>query len=118
MTRRHWLDLGPSLLIGAGILASTFLASLAVRSGWPVLTAPLLLALTVVSADVLHSRLRGKLYPSPAALILGGAFLLASWIVATRDPNLVKSLIPVIGVAAWVILLPRRKPCRAPGINP
>jgi hypothetical protein len=117
MTRKDWLDLGPSLLVGAGIVVSTLIAVLAARSGWLILGGPLVLALAVVSADVMDSRLRGESSgPSRAALLLGGAFLLASAIVALRDPSLVKMLIPVFGAAGWVTLLlrpgGRRKPCR------
>jgi hypothetical protein len=117
MTRKYWSDLGPSLLVGAGIVAATFVAVLAAESGWLVLAGPLLLALTAVGADVLSSRLRGKpLRPSWIALLLGGSFLLAGVIVALRDPSLVKTLIPVIGVTAWPTLLMRpgspRKTCR------
>jgi hypothetical protein len=118
MTRKYWLDLGPSLLVGVGIVVSTLIAVLAAESGWLILAGPLLLALTVVSADVLGSRLRGESSgPSRAALLLGGSFLLAGVIVTLRDPSLVKTLIPVIGAASWVTLLVspegRRKPCRA-----
>lgn len=118
MTRKYWLALGPSLLIATAIVVSTLIAALAARSGWLVLAAPLLLALAVISADVLNSRLQGtRSVPSPAALILAGAFLLAGWIVAQSDPSLVKTLIPVIGVTAWVTLLSRpdrrRKTCRS-----
>jgi hypothetical protein len=117
MTRKDWLDLGPSLLVGAGIVVATLIAVLAAESRWLVLAGPLLLALTVVSADVLGARLRGESSgPSRAALFLGGAFLLAGLIVNLRDPSLVKTLIPVIGAASWVTLLlrpeGRRKPCR------
>ncbi len=116
MTRKYWLGLSPSLLVGAGIIVATLLAALAGESPWLVLGGPLLLAIAVVSADVLNSRLKGKLSgPSPAALILGASFLLAGLIVTLRDPSLVKTLIPVIGAAAWVTLLlrpeGRRKTC-------
>ena len=105
MTRKHWIDLSPSLVVGVGIIASTLVAVLAAESGWLVLAGPLLLALTVVSADVLHSRLKGRSSgPSWAALLLGGAFLLAGMIVG-RDPSLVSTLIPTCGSAAWIILL-------------
>lgn len=118
MTRKHWVDLGPSLVVAAGIIVSSLVAMLAAESGWLVLAGPLCLALAVVSADVLRSRLKGEPSgPSPAALLVGGAFLLAGGIVALRDPSLVKTLVPVLGPAAWVALLqPRpeggRKACR------
>lgn len=105
MTRKYWLELGPSFVVGSGIILSTFVAALAAKSGWLVLGGPLLLALAVVGADVLDSKLRGKSSsPSPAALITGGTFLLAGAIVV-RDPNLVATLIPIVGMAAWVVLL-------------
>jgi hypothetical protein len=108
MTRKYWLGLSPSLLVGAGIVVSTLIAVRAAGSGWWVLAGPLLLALAVVSADLLDSRLRGESSgPSWAALILGGAFLLAGSIVTHRDPSLVKTLIPVLGTASWVTLLLR-----------
>jgi hypothetical protein len=117
MPRKYWLDLGPSLLVGAGIVVSTFIAVLAAESGWLVLAGPLLLALAVVSADVVDSRRRGKSSrPSWRALFLGGSFLWAGLIVALRDPSLVKTLLPVFGAAAWATLLLRpgnpRQTCR------
>jgi hypothetical protein len=117
MTRKSRLDLGPSLLLAVGMVGSTFIAGRAAHAGWWVLAGPLLLALSAVGADVLSSRLRGRSSgPSAAALILGSALFLAGWIVALRDPGLVKALIPDLGVAAWiVVLLPskgERKPCR------
>jgi hypothetical protein len=115
MTRNYWLNLTPSILVASAVILSTQVASLAAKSGWLVLTAPLLLALAVVGADILASRLSGTSSgPSPAALILGATFLLASLLVTLRDPNLVKTLIPFIGVTAWVALLrptARRNPC-------
>jgi hypothetical protein len=105
MTRRHWVDLGPSLVVAAGIIVATRVAVLAAEAGWLVMAGPLLLALAVVGADVLYSRLQGKSSgPSRAALLLGGTFLLAGVIVALRDPSLVSTLIPVTGSAAWVTL--------------
>jgi len=105
MPRKFWLGLGPSLLVGMGIILATLVAKLAAGSGWLVLGGPLLLALAVVGADVLDSRLKGKSSsPSPAALILGTTFLLAGAIVV-RNPNHVSTLIPIVGMSAWVVLL-------------
>ncbi len=116
MTRKYWLNLGPSLLVGIGIVGSTLVAVLAAESGWFVLAGPLLLALAVVSADMMDSRLRGKSSrPSWPALLLGGSFLWAGLIVALRDPSLVKELLPIAGASAWATLLLRpgspRKTC-------
>jgi hypothetical protein len=117
MTRKSWLALSPSLLLAVGMVGATFIAGRTAHAGWWVLSGPLLLALTVVGADVLSRRLRGRSPgPSATALILGSALFVAGWIVALRDPGLVKTLIPDLGVAAWiVVLLPSkggRKPCR------
>jgi hypothetical protein len=116
MAKKYWLNLTPSLLVAAGILVSTYVAGQTARSGWLVLTAPLLLSLTILGADVLYARLRGRPYrPSPAALLLAPSFLLASLIVTHRDPASVKSIIPLIGVTGWVSLHrpnKQRKICR------
>jgi hypothetical protein len=104
--------------VGAEIAVSTLIAVRAAESRWLVLGGPLVLALAVASADVLASGLRGESSgPSWAAVLLGGSILLAGLIVARRDdPGIVKTLIPVIGVAAWVTLLlrpeSRRKTCK------
>ena len=117
MSRKYGIELGPSLLVGVGIILSTLLAVLAAESRWLVLTAPMLLALTAVGADALNSRLRGESWGlSWPALLLGGAFLASGLIVTLSDPGLVKTLIPVIGAGAWIPIArrpgDRRKPCR------
>jgi hypothetical protein len=119
MTRNYWLRLRPSLLVAAGILASTFLAVRAAGSVWLVMAAPLLLALAIVGADVLDSRLRGEpsSAPSPAALLFGGSCLLAGLIVSVHDPSLVKELIPVIGATGWITLSMRPESRRKPRCN-
>ncbi len=111
MMRKYWRALGPSLIVGAGILVATFVAAHAGESGGWVLAGPLLLALTVVSADVLDSRLHGESSGASAAtLIVTAAFLVASLIVMSRDPNIVKTLIPIMGAAGWVALLRPQRP--------
>lgn len=118
MKQQHRLNLAPSLLVGLGIIVATIAAKLAAESGWWVMAGPALLALSVVGADLLDARRRGGFSgPSPAALLLGATFLLAGFIVALRDPSLVKLLIPVIGAGCWVTLLARsdgsRRACRS-----
>ena len=108
MRRSNWYDLGPSLVVGAGIILATLAAVRGPGSGWSALAGPLVLTLAVVTADIMNSRLRrGSSWPSGAALILGAGFVLAASIAAPRDPGLVATLIPIVGASAWVTLLPR-----------
>ncbi|MBW3564253.1 MAG: hypothetical protein KY459_05975 [Acidobacteria bacterium] len=86
-------------------------------AGWLVMAAPLLLALAVVGADMVSGPgKREALVPSRGALLLAITFVLAGFIVALRDPALVKVLIPVIGAGSWVTILLRsedgRRTCR------
>ncbi len=106
MTRKHWVDVGPSLVVGAGIIVATLIAPRATNSGWLVVAGQLLLALAVVGADMLRSRLQGSSSgPSAASLILAGGFLLAAVIATLREPKIAATLIPITGAAAWVVLL-------------
>ena len=106
MTRRHWRELAPGAVVGAGIVASTFIAVRTAASGRWVLAGPLLLASAVVCADFLNSRVRRKgSAPSWPGWLLGGSVFLAGLIVARHDAGLVKTLLPVDGAAAWAALL-------------
>jgi hypothetical protein len=106
MTRNSWRNLGPGILVGAGIIMATLLASLAANSGWLVMSGPLLLAIAAIGANMLDSWSRGRVSgPSAAALIVASTILLTGLIVALRDPGEVQQLIPVIGAGCWVVLL-------------
>ena len=108
MTRKYLLGLGPSLLLGAGIVTATWSAALAAESGWLVMAGPLLLALAITAADAMARRLRGeRTMPSPVALILAGALFLAGLVADVRDPNLIMTLIPLVGAGSWVALQQR-----------
>lgn len=72
-----------------------------------VLLAPLVLAVAVLGADALDSRLHEKSpLPSWAALILAGA------IMTLRDPSLFKTFGPIIGAAGYGALFIRAKGTR------
>ena len=114
MARTHGLELGPSLLVGVGIIASTCAASLAEASGWLVLAGPLLLAFVLVGAVLLGSRAAGRLPDMfAAAVLVGVSFVLASLILIVRGGSHVTEFIPIMGAAGWVTLLPRRGNRRA-----
>jgi hypothetical protein len=114
MVRKLALELGPSLLVGVGIIASTWVASLAEGSGWLVLVGPLLLAITLVGAAMLGSRAAGRSRDVfAAALLVGVSFVLAGLILAVHDGRHVTEFIPIMGAAGWVTLLPRRGNRRA-----
>jgi hypothetical protein len=115
MTKKYLLGLSPSLLVAVAIIASTFIAVRAAGSGWMIMAAPLLLALTFVGADALSSRLREQGDgPSSAGLILGATFLVAGVVLTLRDPNLIKAFIPAVGAASWITLLMSRAGQRKP----
>lgn len=108
MARKNGSRLGSSLLLAGGIMASAIIAVAPADSGWLVLTAPLLLAFTVLGVDVMESWPTEKsTVPSVAAWLLAGSILSAGLLTALRDPELVKSLIPVIGGAGFVLLMRR-----------
>ena len=118
MPSKSWLNLTPNLLLASAIVLSTLIAARSVNSQELLLLAPTILALAVVAANALDSRLRGESSrPSPAAIILGFSFLLAGALVTFRDPAQVKTLMPLVGVTAWPALFlrpnARRKTCAA-----
>lgn len=117
MMRKFWIDLSSSLLVALAIIFGTFLAARGGEARWLVMIGPLVLALGLICADVLDSRLEGpRSRPSWTALILSGCVVLACWLVGFRDPYLVKSFIPCVGIVGWITLFlrpeSRRKVCR------
>jgi len=99
MPSKSWLNLTPSLILASAIILATLVAALSAKSAWLLLLAPAILGIAVVAAYALNSRLRGESSrPSPAAIILGLSFLLAGTIVTFRDPALVKTLMPLLGI--------------------
>lgn len=100
MTRKYLFNLGPSLLVGLGIIVATLAVKLTAHSGWWVMTGPVVLAASVLCADLLEARLRGKQFsPSFGALIFAGAFIAAGFLLALRDPSFL-ALFMLFGVVA------------------
>lgn len=108
--------LGPALLVASGILVTSALAAMARESEWPVFAAAAIMALVILGADMLSSRLRGKaIRPSFAGLLLAAAFLTACGLIALTKPAQLALMIPILGagVAMPVILdTGRGKECR------
>jgi len=86
------------------------------ESGWPVFAAAAIMALVILGADMLSSRLRGKpARPSFAGLLLAAAFLTACGLIVFAGSAHLAPMIPILGagVAMPVILdTGRRKECR------
>ncbi len=98
----HWI--GP-IILAAGIICSTVVAQMASSSRWLVIAGPLVLAFAMLAVGMIDHRLFGA---SPArvraALILGAALMLASLLVAQRDPALVATCLPIFGGASAVLI--------------
>ena len=115
MTAKNWTDLGPNILLAAGLLVSTAISVWSSDAGWWVLSGPLLLALTLVAADVLAARSRGiSRGPSWSAVISGLSLVLACTLIALLEPAQVAMMLPILGggVAVAVLSPDRRKACR------
>jgi hypothetical protein len=109
MRRFSLIELSPALLIAAGILVATSLAMH--LTGWLVWVPPLLLACTVLGANMLQSRLRGpSLLPTPPSLILASAILVVAAMVGTDSPKPMANMMPILGATAVLALArqPRR----------
>lgn len=110
MNRTHTLsNLGPALLVAVVMLVSTALAGRAPHASWTAVAGPLLLALALVGADLVHRR---RFLPSPSALLLAAAILVACGIVAARDPDRLAGMMPILGGGAAIPLLLRHQGAR------
>lgn len=96
----------PFLILAAAILASTALAASAPGVFWGAFAAPLLLAGSLVGAEIGERRLAGKAaMPSRGVLWMAGAILLAGGLVAASDPGQIAVMIPILGSCATFPLL-------------
>ena len=107
MVKARWL--GP-VLLASSIIVSTAVASFTWDSRL-VLVGPLVMAVGLIAVGVLQHRVHGA--PRAriwAAVIMGGAIVVAAVIVARRDPARVASLLPVLGgaLAVFIVGIPSR----------
>lgn len=116
MKRSSWAALAPSLLLAAGVLSSTLIAVATSDAGWWVMASPVVMALAIAAAGLLGHRRpeapRGLLH---VALILAASLLLASVIVALRDPSVVAELLPVLGACSAAPMALQFETRRCPG---
>ena len=106
MTKSGTMGIGPSLILGAGVLASTILSVLFSHSAWLVLLGPVTMAAVMIGTSVLgplpNAARRRAIWMS---VILGAALILASVIVATGEPEMLALILPVLaGSSAGVLV--------------
>ena len=105
MKRERWNELGPSLLVAFGMIASSLVAVTANGSVWRALAACVVLALATVAAGIVSRRPGESFHRTISAAVAAAAIVIAGTLVAFRDPKLVTLLLPVLGVSAWAPLL-------------
>ena len=99
-----WRWIGP-IILASGIICSTVAANLASDSRWLVLAGPLGMAITLLAVAAIDHRWYGASRARVvAALILGGAIVLAGLIVAQRDPSRVARSLPIFGGVSAVLI--------------
>lgn len=105
MSNRHWIEVVPGLVIGVGILVASFVAKATEHSPAFVMTGPLLLALSVLAADLLNARLLGlPRRPGAAALMMAGSVVLMGLLLTLSDAHTTLSMLPVVGAVSWIAL--------------
>jgi hypothetical protein len=101
-------NLGPALLMALLVLIASALAVAAPRASWAAFAGPILLALGLVGIDLVQRR---RWLPSPGALLVAAAILVACGIVAP-DLNRLAGLIPILGGCAAVPVILRHEGAR------
>jgi transcriptional regulator with XRE-family HTH domain len=101
-------QLVPYIVVAIGMILASLVGVRTAHFGWLVMAGPLLLALTLLGADVLAFRLQGKKRrPSTPTVFFSFAFLAACAIVASGDPAQVPTMIPILG-SGGALTIPMR----------
>ena len=98
-------DARPNELIAAAVIAAGILGAALLATHVPgaaaTVSAPGLLALSILVADVCSTRRAGAWRaPRPVAFILGAIVVVTSLILA--EPHAVAEFMPILGAAGWV----------------
>ena len=107
---RNLSNLGPALFMALLILVASALAVPAPRAPWAAFAGPVLLALGLLGADLVRRR---RWLPSPSALLVAAAILVACGILASGDRQYLAAMVPILGSSAAipVILRKERRGC-------
>lgn len=102
-------SLGPALFMALLILVASALAVAAPRASWAAFAGPILLVLGLIGIDLVQRR---RWLPSPGALLVAVAILVACGIVASSDLNRSVGLITMLCGCAAVPVILRHKGAR------
>jgi hypothetical protein len=99
-------NLGPALFMALLILVASALTKAAPHAPWAAIAGPVLLALGLVGIDLVRRR---RWLPSPSALLVAAAILVACGILASGDRQYLAAMVPILGTSAAVPVILRKK---------
>jgi 1,4-dihydroxy-2-naphthoate octaprenyltransferase len=114
---RTFSHLGSALLLAIALLAASALTAAAPHSPWAAAVSLILFVLAILGIDLFARRRSGRRFlPSPSALVLASAFVVAGGILAFSGLGKLGGMIPILGfcTALPLILRPQGAPtsCR------
>ena len=107
--KRDVRSLLPALLLAAGCLVATAVATWSSRSLALALAGPVVLAVTIVAAGAVRRRLLSQPQSYVADAIMAGAVVASGAIVAVVEPSSVILMMPILSACAAMTLLPKRR---------
>ncbi|HEY4356267.1 MAG TPA: hypothetical protein VGN16_11005 [Acidobacteriaceae bacterium] len=115
MKRNSWIELGPSLLVAAGILLSSFIEVRTEKLGLWAFAAPVVMGLAIVCGVLLDPRLRGRSSRRLWLALLAACWsLVVAFMLTTGNGHSARVFLPSMGAVMWAALLSgqrRRRNC-------